>query len=144
MPTFICPHCKEYLRINAEHVGLRGKCNKCGDKIALIGQKDSESPQMASVLGEMPVEAARPARAEAEPPTQRQLDYLRDLGMPRAELAGVKSKAEASRLIEAWLPPPTESQRAYLARLGATSEQIAVLRTKVEAADLIQRFLSGI
>ena len=144
MPTFICPHCKEHLRINAEHVGLRGKCNKCGGKIALIGQAETEAPQMASVLGELPLEPARPARAESEPPTQRQLDYLRDLGMPRAELAGVKTKAEASRLIEAWLPPPSESQRAYLARLGATSEQIAVLRTKAEAADLIQRFLSGI
>lgn len=144
MATFICPHCKQTLRINAEHVGLRGQCNKCGGKIALIGQAERETPQMASVLGELPAEATRPPRAESEPPTQRQLNYLRDLGMSQAELAGVNSKAKASRLIEAWLPPPTESQRAYLARLGATSEQIAVLRTKTEAADLIQRFLSGI
>ena len=162
MLTFICPHCDQQLRINVEHLGLRGKCNKCGGRIALVGRADAQRPQMASRLAEendldavaSPTTSAsrnnaptvlvtpREASAEHEPPTARQLDYLKRLGLPAAELQAVGSKAEASRLIEAWLPPPTQSQREYLHRLGATPAQIAVLRTKSDAADLIQRLLT--
>lgn len=179
MLTFICPHCQNTLKINPEHVGLRGKCNRCGGRIALIGHRDAQRPQMASRIGDEPEEDTRPAtpaqraavlrmgadaataaqltRAEVGPvfddlrrarnaslpATPAQLDYLRRLGLPDAQLAEVSTREEASRLITEWLPPPTPSQKAYLARLGATEGQIAALKTKSDAAELIQRFLSG-
>ena len=151
MLTFICPHCQHELKIIARHLGLRGTCNRCGGRIALIGRADAQRPQMASQIGETPEGTARPglqralvsAKMQMEPPTERQLDYLRRLGLPKAQLEKVGNKAEASRLIEEWLPPPSQSQRDYLARLGATDDEIAALRTKAQAADLIQRFLSG-
>jgi len=82
------------------------------------------------------------ARAEEDAPTRKQLDYLRQLGMPEVEITNIKSKAEASRLIDRWQPPPTESQLAYLSRLGVPQDQIETLRTKSEAARLIEQVLT--
>ncbi len=179
MLTFICPHCQKELQIKPAYLGQRGKCNKCGGRIALIGRMDTPRAQVASKVVDAPEGKAPPptpkqvaavknlgaapeqiasldrentgnilqqlkrVQAEREAPTDRQLEYLKQLGVPEPELAAVKSKGQASRMIDQWLPPPSDSQREYLARLGATGEQIAALRTKSDAAELIQRFLAG-
>lgn len=179
MLAFICPHCQQPLRVQPENVGQRGRCNKCGGRIALIGRADASRPQMASRvideaegtprpptprqraaaerLGASPEDVKkmdrdnagdlfrglRDAKQRMEPPTERQLDYLRRLGMPETQIAGISNKAEASRLIEEWLPPPTKAQLDYLARLGAAPGEINALRTKNDAAELIQAMLSA-
>jgi DNA-directed RNA polymerase subunit RPC12/RpoP len=79
----------------------------------------------------------------AEPPSEKQLEYLRKLGASEAMLAAVRSKADASDLIEAMHLRPTLGQIQHLQRLGATGEQIATLRSKGEAESLIQRLQRG-
>lgn len=139
MLTFICPHCHQQLKINAEHVGLRGKCNKCGGRIALIGRADAQRPQMASRIAESGEEDTRPA-------TPRQVELARKLGAPATALESLnRAQAETvivqQRDLRAEHEPPTERQLDYLKRLGLPAEQAAAIRSKAEASRLIDQWL---
>jgi len=150
MLSFICPYCQQTLQVAPQQLGQRGRCNKCGGRIALVGRADAQRPQMASQVfdpdnapGTTP--AAVPtaaARAEQEAPTARQLEHLQRLGASPQEIAALRSNAEASRLIDARQPPPTKSQIAYLERLGATPELLARVKTKAQASALIEKILA--
>jgi hypothetical protein len=137
MLQFICPSCKQVLRIAPKHLGSRGSCNKCGAKIALIGSANDPAPQTASLVENIP--AAR----SAEPASAAQLEYMRRLGARESELAGL-DKLTASDRIEALKAqhqkqePPTEKQLAHLERLGASPARIAGVISKADASSLIE------
>lgn len=106
MPTFICPHCQHSLEVAPQHLGQRGRCNRCGGRIALVGRADAQRPQLASKINES-APAPRcnvgvfpvPPTAQ-EPPSKSQMEYLTRLGATPGLLERVKTKAQASALIE--------------------------------------------
>ena len=134
---FVCPYCESTLNIPERFLGQRGMCNKCGGRIALIGVADRAEPQRASKIGEAP------APDPAKPATEKQLDFLRDLGARADALEGL-DREDASAAIDAMKTarrnsePATEKQVAYLARLGATKAQIARAQSKEAASQLIE------
>ncbi len=138
MALFICPHCEQVLKVAGAHIGRRGRCNRCGGRIALLGRPQPNRPLMATaVTDEVDRDGPGP------PPTERQLDYARDLGATEAQLRG-KCRDEVSDLIETLRAqrqqesPPTEKQLAYLQRLGVDEAAIAGLRSKAEASALLE------
>ena len=78
-----------------------------------------------------------------QPPTEKQLALLRDLGVGEAALRGL-TRDRASAMIDAVrtrrqeAEPATGKQRDYLKRLGATPGQIAAAGTKARASALIE------
>lgn len=137
MLQFICPSCRQVLRVAPKHLGQRGQCNKCGKKIALIGAANDPAPQMASLVGELP------PGASGSPATEAQKEYLRRLGLKDSELAGL-DKDSASDRIEALknhhrkLAPPTAKQLSHLERLGASRESIDLVISQADASALIE------
>ena len=137
MLQFICPTCKQVLRIAPKYLGQRGSCNKCGSKIALIGSPNDPAPQPASLVEEMSV-----AKSD-EPASEAQLEYLRRLGAKESQLIGL-DKVTASDRIDVLKEehrkqaPPTEKQLAHLERLGAPSARIAMVLSQADAAALIE------
>lgn len=138
MLIFVCPYCDEPLRIPENYLGLRGKCKKCGGRVALIGDASIETPQRASRVEEE--EAPEPQ--EPLPATDRQLDYLRVLGANESRIRNL-TREEAVVLIDQLKSerrdnePPTEEQLDYLRRLGMTSKEIVKVQSKSEASYLI-------
>ncbi len=137
MLQFICPACKQVLRIAPKHLGQRGSCNKCGKRIALIGSENDPAPQMASLVEALPVATSD------EPATEAQKEYLRRLGARESELVDL-DKATASHRIDALKEehrkqaPPTEKQLAHLERLGAPPNRIAAVLSQADASSLIE------
>jgi hypothetical protein len=135
---FRCPHCQNILRVRPEYLGRAGKCNRCSGRIALLGENDRSRVQAASVLDEAPIEPNAP------PATERQKDYLRDLGVDAAEVEQV-DRSSASTLIQkrrddlAAEEPPTEAQLTLLARLGLHDGELALVRSKSYASQLIDQ-----
>jgi hypothetical protein len=138
MLLFICPYCNEILKVPGEYLGQKGRCNKCGGRIALIGNPGLSTPQAASrVTDDISDEEL------SQPATEKQLEVLRDMGALEARLAGI-TKDNASRLIQALRQrrlesdPPTGKQLDYLRKLGASESQIRAINSKAEAATLIE------
>jgi hypothetical protein len=137
MLAFICPFCEALLRVEDAYLGMRGKCNKCGGNIALIGKPGRKEPQVASVVMELA------DGREPRPATQRQLAVLKQLGATTQQINGLNI-IKASHLIEHLAEkrqqsePPTENQLKHLKRLGATKAQFSRLKSKAEAAQLIE------
>jgi len=138
MLQFQCPHCDNVLNIRPEHLGRTGKCNRCQGRIALLGENETGSVQMASVVGETP------APEPSKPATEAQRDYLRDLGTPEETIEGV-DRSKASTLIEqkreeaAAEEPPSDAQLDLLRRLGVTDEERTLVGSKAEASRLIDQ-----
>lgn len=137
MLLFTCPECKEILKVPDEYLGMRGRCNKCGARIALIGQPGSMALQAATRVEESEIDDL-----PSPPATEKQLEYLRSLGAQDRELEGL-DRDQASDLIERLVAdsrdrqPPSEKQLAYLERLGVPPEQLAGITSRKEASDLI-------
>lgn len=137
MLQFICPTCKQVLRIAPKHLGQRGSCNKCGARIALIGSANDPTPQAASLVGTM-------ADASSdEPATEAQKEYLRRLGARESELStldkvSASSRIDALREQHRQQAPPTEKQLAHLERLGAPPARIAQVLSQADASSLIE------
>jgi len=142
MLQFICPYCDQPLRVPTDYVGQRGKCKKCGARIALLGDPAKTGPQRATRV-EDEVETPETAKGPL-PPTQAQLDYLLILGADQAELEGL-DRQSASELIEQRRQDrrgddlPTEAQLAYLRRLGLSTKELLAVGSKAEAGFLIER-----
>lgn len=137
MLQFICPSCRQVLRIAPRHLGQRGQCNKCGVKIALIGAANNPAPQMASLVGDMPLGGFGALATEA------QKEYLRRLGLKESELAGLdkdgaSDRIDALRTHHLKLARPTEKQLAHLERLGASRESIDQVISQEDASALIE------
>ena len=137
MLLFTCPYCNKTLKVAEAHLGKRGRCNKCGGRIAIIGSAEVSTPQVASpVTDEVAGEPPAPA-------TQRQQQYLKELGASDGRIAGL-DREQASDLIDGLKAqrggalPPTPKQLAYLERLGATREQIAGIDSQASASQLIE------
>lgn len=137
MLQFICPSCRQVLRVAPKHLGQRGQCNKCGMKIALIGAANDPAPQMASHVAELPLEK------HGAPATEAQKEYLRRLGLKDAEVAGLDKECASDRIdllkrqhLE--MAPPTEKQLAHLERLGASPVQIGQVFSQAGASALIE------
>jgi len=139
MLHFICPHCNKALHIPATYLGMKGRCNKCGGHIALVGTAHATGPQMASAIGVLKHEPD----PFAEPATERQLEYLRGLGVDQGRLKGL-DKARASDWIRQLRErrqngePPTEKQLQHLRRLGAPDRLVQRLKSKADAGALIE------
>lgn len=139
---FICPYCEQLLTIDDRHLGKRGRCNRCGGRIALIGKPRVDRPLRATAVD--PPEG--PAREEEPRATPAQQAYLKDLGM-RAEEAARLSRAHAETQIAERVAkrreeePPTEKQMSYLQRLGLGPKRLAAVTTRTEADRLIQDLL---
>lgn len=137
MLQFICPSCRQVLRVAPRYLGQRGQCNKCGIKIALIGAANNPAPQMASLVGEVPLGGSD------TPATEAQKEYLRRLGLKESELVGL-DKESASDRIDALrnqhlkLSRPTEKQLSHLERLGASRESIDRVISQEDASALIE------
>jgi len=137
MLQFICPQCKQVLRIAPKYLGQRGSCNKCGTRIALIGSPNEPAPQTASLVEEVPFEKSD------KPASEAQKEYLRRLGARESELSGM-DKATASARIDALKAehrkqtPPTEKQMAHLERLGAPPARLARVLSQADASALIE------
>lgn len=137
MLQFICPSCRQVLRVASKHLGQRGQCNKCGTKIALIGAANDPAPQMASHVADLPQGAV------GAPATEAQKEYLRRLGLQETEVATL-DKDNASERIDALkrqhlqMAPPTEKQLAHLERLGASAVQMKQVFSQAGASALIE------
>jgi hypothetical protein len=137
MLQFICPSCRQVLRVAPKYLGQRGQCNKCGKKIALIGSANNPAPQVASLVEE------RPKGPPGAPATEAQKEYLRRLGATETELLGLDRNSASDRidalrkqhLKEA---PPTQKQLAHLQRLGAPPARIAQVVSQADASVLIE------
>ena len=140
MLIFVCPHCEASLRIAEKYLGQKGRCKKCGGRIALLGKADATAPQRASRVG---IEERGEAQEASKPATEKQCNYLRTLGMDEAALTGLNS-VKASEYIDQLRKkkrgqePPTEKQLDYLRRLGASTKQIQTLSSKEAASTLIE------
>ncbi len=138
MLQFICPSCKQVLKIAPKHLGQRGCCNKCRTRIALIGSANDPAPQMASLVEELPMEAG-----SNEPASEAQKEYLRRLGARESEVVTM-DRGTASERIDTLkaqhlkLSPPTEKQLAHLGRLGAPPARIATVISQADASSLIE------
>ncbi|MCF6286915.1 MAG: hypothetical protein L3K26_17260 [Candidatus Hydrogenedentes bacterium] len=137
MLQFICPKCKQVLRIAPKYLGQRGSCNKCGTKIALIGSPNDPAPQAASLVEDMP------AAKSDEPASEAQLEYLRRLGAKESQLLGLDKDTASDRIdvLKAEhrkQAPPTEKQLAHLARLGAPPARIEKVISQADASALIE------
>ncbi len=137
MLQFICPKCNQVLRIAPKHLGQRGKCNKCGARIALIGSANDPAPQPASLVEDLPFNTSD------EPATEAQKEYLRRLGARESELTSIDRETASARidaLKEAHRKqaPPTEKQLAHLERLGAPPARIARVLSQADASSLIE------
>jgi hypothetical protein len=125
------------LKVPDEYLGMRGRCNKCGARIALIGQPGSMALQAATRVEESEIDDL-----PSPPATEKQLDYLRALGARDHEFSGL-DRERASELIERLKAqerdrqPPSEKQLAYLERLGTPPEQLTAITSRKEASDLI-------
>ena len=134
---FICPACSEVLRIPRQYVGKRGKCNKCGARIALIGDVQGDQVPTATLVTDT-VEDPKP-----EPVTTRQAVFLRELGVKEEEIATL-NKTTASERIEALkrvhgeFEEPTEKQLKYLRDAGMSDEDMENIASKAEASRLIE------
>lgn len=137
MLLFTCPQCTEVLKVPDEYLGMRGRCNKCGARIALIGQPGSMELQAATRVEESEIDDL-----PSPPATEKQLEYLRALGARDHELEGL-NRDQASELIEHLKTqagdrqPPTTKQLAYLERLGVPPEQLAGIASRKEASAMI-------
>lgn len=78
MISHTCPHCGTKLDIPDEYAGRRGGCKQCGGKFTV------------------------PAKPNKKPASERQLQYLRDLGAAESELHGL-DRATASNLINDYI-----------------------------------------
>jgi hypothetical protein len=137
MLQFICPSCRQVLRVAPKHLGQRGQCNKCGMKIALIGAANDPAPQMASHVAELP------QGLPGAPATEAQKEYLRRLGLKDAEVAsldkdGASDRIDALKQQHLKMAPPTEKQLAHLERLGASPVQIGQVFSQAGASALIE------
>ncbi len=141
MLLFLCPHCDELLKVPEAYLGQRGRCNKCGGRIALIGDANLATPQAASIVADET--ATDPRLGPPKPASDKQLDYLRALGAPEQTLRGL-DRDQASALIDELKEkrqrgePPTEKQLTYLKHLGATERQLGRVRSKADATRLIE------
>ncbi len=141
MYLFICPHCHDVLKVAEVHLGMRGRCNKCGGRIALIGDRGATGPQAASpVVEEMEDDGSG---VPPKPPTDKQLAYLRALGASPDRIVGIDRERASTMIDELKVrrqesEAPTEKQLAHLKRLGASARQLAGVRSKAEAAALIE------
>lgn len=134
---FICPACGKELSIPSRYVGKRGKCNKCGVRIALIGTQVGNKIPTATLVTDH-VEDPDP-----EPVTTRQAVFLRELGVREEEVQGL-SKMQASERIESLkrvqgeFDEPTEKQLKYLGDAGMTEEELEAIPSKAAASRLIE------
>ena len=99
MLIFVCPHCEASLRIAEKYLGQKGRCKKCGGRIALLGQADATVPQRASRVGIEEGGEAQQKTKTSKPATEKQCNYLRALGMDGAALTGLSS-VKASEYID--------------------------------------------
>ncbi len=142
MLQFSCPHCDQILCVPEAHLGKRGRCNKCGGRIALIGRAGATGIQAASAVADG-LEAGNDGQDSVQPATEKQLEFLRSLGAPAHMLNGL-DRERASTLIDCMknqrlaAEPPTEKQLAYITRLGASEGQLRRVRSKAEASALIE------
>lgn len=137
MLQFICPNCRQVLRVAPKYLGQRGQCNKCGQKIALIGSSSNPAPQMASRVENT---ARGPAGA---PATEAQKEYLRRLGARESELvsldrAAASDRIDALRRFHQTQAPATPKQIAHLERLGASAARIQQVVSQADASALIE------
>ncbi|HPO14479.1 MAG TPA: hypothetical protein PLI09_13635 [Candidatus Hydrogenedentes bacterium] len=139
MLLFSCPHCDEILKVPEEYLGRKGRCNKCGGRIALIGHAKVKGVQAASKVAEKLERGSDPPA----PATEKQLQYLRTLGAPAQALEGI-DREQASEWIDKLraqrhgAEPPTDKQMAYLNRLGAPEKLVQQVRSKADASQLIE------
>ncbi len=140
MLQFICPHCDEVLNVSRESLGLAGKCNICGKRIALIGDPNAPGPQTASVATD-DLDSAPPM--PSGPATPKQKEYLSGLGAVEEALEDIDRECAGDfiRILKARrreTAPPSARQIAYLQKLGAKPHQIENLRTMPQASNLIE------
>jgi hypothetical protein len=141
MQHFICPFCRETLKIPKEYLGRRGRCNHCGGRIALIGSENIGEVQLATKVAE---EAAEEENARPKPPsTPKQRELLVKLGMKAADAAAL-DREKASERIDALTEAqrgreaPTEKQMAWLRKQGMEEDRIRAIASKAEASALIE------
>jgi len=145
MLQFICPYCNQSLRVPVHYLGQRGKCKKCGARIALLGDAQKEGPQQATRVEDAGLVAQEEdAPLRVKPMSQAQRDYLMVLGASEVDLRDL-TLDEASALIETLKRErhsqdlPTEEQLAYLRRLGLSTKELIAVGSKEEASFLIER-----
>lgn len=142
MLLFSCPHCDELLKVPEAHLGKRGRCNKCGGRIALIGRAGLTGVQAASMVADelLPGGEGDPG---PKPVTEKQVEYLKALGAPEQQVRNL-DRNRASDLIDRLrmqrqsLEPATDKQLAYLRRLAATDRQLQRIKSKADAGQLIE------
>ncbi len=138
MPVqFICPHCSDTLRVPDRHIGERGRCKKCGGRIALVVPPEAVEPYTASPI----VETVAPA-PEARPATEAQRQYLHDLGAPVTAEATLDRERASEQIDDLKrqrdrTEGPTKRQIDWLRQLGMDEARLAAIQSKAEASELI-------
>ena len=113
MKVFHCDHCGKDMKVKDSFAGQRGLCPYCNSEVlvpALVATCNL-------VESKMPSEPEKPAELEVKPPTEKQLDYAKKLGV---EIPTGVSRKELSRLIDEALDdaPATPGQIEFLHDLG--------------------------
>ncbi len=139
MLLFSCPYCEEVLKVPGEYLGRKGRCNKCGGRVALIGHAKVNGVQSASKVAN----GLESGGATPRPATEKQLEFLRALGAPAQALNGLDIDRASEwidklRAQRQGTEPPTEKQMAYLKRLGAPAPLVQRVRSKADASQLIE------
>ena len=121
---FTCEFCGQHIVIDESGVGITVSCPKCSCEL-VVPTSEFQIP------AKPPVESSPP-----EPATDKQIAYLRDLGVGFAE--SVLTKKQASTLIEGALAkrPPTQRQKDKLQRLGLLDD-LEEDATALEASQLL-------
>ncbi|MBI2424419.1 MAG: hypothetical protein HYV27_16435 [Candidatus Hydrogenedentes bacterium] len=123
---FICPHCESVIWPRIQYLGMRGTCNKCGGRIALIGLRDAKAPQRAEALPDREESwVMRQAGSPAEEAGERHFDEEAF----DATLEEIFNEADhAGQEIHRFAPmlerQATEAQLRGLRELGATESQL--------------------
>lgn len=136
---FICPHCENVIMVRLQYLGLRGTCNKCGGRIALIGRRDATEPQRAEALPQ--VESSWVMRSSGQSPAPEGSPFNPEAF--EATLDEIFNEADHSGKEIHRLAPfldrhATDEQMRGLKDLGATESQLGGVDNYADAVKLAE------
>jgi hypothetical protein len=112
-----CKHCGKKMRVKDSFAGTKGLCPFCKAEITVPAiASPSNAPTRVHPV-EPKSDATTPKQSESKPPTEKQLEYARDLGIQIPENV---TRQQLSRMIDEAIDnaPATEGQKEFLRNLG--------------------------
>lgn len=133
---FICPHCDQVMRVPAQYLGQRGKCNRCDGKVRLEGNGDDPSPQLAVALTAATAQDSGASMADALDAEALQTCWLAlapDDPLPGRDAQTIREALQDLLTVPADDEPISGKTRSALLRLGLEREVIDDLGSETKA-----------